>query len=487
MFWLARLLTSTVGEVMITPAPCIDRDKPLTTALERMRAQSLSCLLVVDRARRPVGWLSDSDLSRQAVSGNVARRTVAGAMNAPVAIARADELLIRVAARMQRAHTDVLAVVDNVGALQGLSPSIEDGSLPASGAVLFDDDPAAMASSKQCQATNVRMAFAQGMDAAHIVTLLGAWNRALYEGAAAFAAARMLADGHGSAPCPYALLAMGSVGRGECMLGPDQDNALVYADPPRGSEDAVDRWFARFATHVCTALDQAGLPKCRGGVMASRANWRMSLSHWQQRVTAWTRRAQGQPLRMCDIFFDCHCVHGDADLARALRDGVANAAAHAHFLRALYRADEEHGVALDVFGRLKGDPRPGPGHGQVQLKLTALLPLVGAVRIHALEQRIAATSTLDRLSALATAGVIDRDEHEGLRDAFTQICALLLQRQLVDLEAGRVPANHVAEDVLGHLQRSRLIEGLRAVREFRAALRAQLHAQPMFSIAPAGP
>jgi signal-transduction protein with cAMP-binding, CBS, and nucleotidyltransferase domain len=213
----------------------------------------------------------------------------------------------------------------------------------------------------------------------------------------------------------------------------------------------------------------------------------MSLSRWVRQVRGWTRQGEGRPLRMCDIFFDLACVDGDAELAAALREAVTDAAAHPHFLRALYRVDEVHGVALDLFGRLAGDPLPGPGHGQVQLKLTGLLPLVGAVRIAALGQRIAATGTRERLAALTDAGVIDADRHEALDDAFERICRALLVRQLDDLRAGRPPGGHVPADSLGRLERRRLVEALRAVRHYRDDLRSALQGEPVFRIAPAGP
>ena len=45
--------------------------------------------------------------------------------------------------------------------------------------------------------------------------------------AAEIAEAEMIAAGHGPAPADYALLVLGSGGRGESLLAPDQDNALV--------------------------------------------------------------------------------------------------------------------------------------------------------------------------------------------------------------------------------------------------------------------
>ena len=54
--------------------------------------------------------------------------------------------------------------------------------------------------------------------------------RALTARACELAEAEMAEAGLGEAPAPYALLVLGSGGRGESLLAMDQDNALIYAD-----------------------------------------------------------------------------------------------------------------------------------------------------------------------------------------------------------------------------------------------------------------
>ena len=61
--------------------------------------------------------------------------------------------------------------------------------------------------------------------------------------AAVLAEREMQNEGRGRPPCRYAVLVLGSGGRGESLLAVDQDNAIVYDKPGkmRGVFNAVSR------------------------------------------------------------------------------------------------------------------------------------------------------------------------------------------------------------------------------------------------------
>src|SRR5690606_27288794 len=96
--------------------------------------------------------------------------------------------------------------------------------------------------------------------------------RAMTRRTALLAETEMLAQGRGAPPCAYAVLVLGSGGRGESLLAADQDNAIVFAEgEPDGPQDF---WFAAFGEKFTALLDRAGIPLCKGGVMARNAQWR---------------------------------------------------------------------------------------------------------------------------------------------------------------------------------------------------------------------
>lgn len=121
---------------------------------------------------------------------------------------------------------------------------------------------------------------------------------------------RMAADGAGAAPCRWCLMVLGSAGRGESLLAPDQDNALIY-----DGDETMDAWFATLTKHVADTLDAAGIIYCKGGVMAKEPDWRHTPAGWRACVAHWLSRARPEDLLNVDIFFDLRAVAGDADLA----------------------------------------------------------------------------------------------------------------------------------------------------------------------------
>ena len=119
---------------------------------------------------------------------------------------------------------------------------------------------------------------------------------------------------------------------------------------------------------------------------------------------------------------------------------------------------------------MRGDTR-GPHRGQINLKYRASLPLVEAIRLLALRERIAETGTLARINALAGAGVLEGGEREALSRAFTLITQLTLRRQIEDFRAGRPVDYWVRARELSSRERRQLTEALDAVEDLRGRVR----------------
>ncbi len=73
----------------------------------------------------------------------------------------------------------------------------------------------------------------------------------------------------GPPPMPYCWLALGSEGRKEQTFRTDQDNALVYADPPETEREEAAAYFTRFAPFMRDGLVHCGFEACPADCMAS--------------------------------------------------------------------------------------------------------------------------------------------------------------------------------------------------------------------------
>ena len=110
-------------------------------------------------------------------------------------------------------------------------------------------------------------------------------------------------------------------GRGESLLSADQDNALVHA----GTEED-DGWFAALGSRLADLLDEAGVRRCSGGIMASNREWRGTVPAWRERVDGWLRRSTPEDLLHVDIFYDLAPVAGTLGLGRELHAVAVEAA-----------------------------------------------------------------------------------------------------------------------------------------------------------------
>jgi len=477
------VFTQRVGDHMM-PAPVAV--PPATSCMEvvrRMREVGASSAVVEDAAGRAVGIVTEQDVCRRITGTASENDAVEAVMSAPVVTIAADDYLYHAIAHMRRHGLRHMPVVDAtgrvVGALElhralGVAAARMVGQIER---LTRADTPEGLKDVKQAQVQVALELESDAVPAPEIQTLLSRVNDDIYRHVVELCLRDMSAAGRGEPPVDFEVIVMGSGGRGESFLRPDQDNGFILADYPAEEHARIDGWFIELAERVTDALDSVGFPYCNGNVMATNPLWRKSISEWCEQTSRWLWKSEGLVLRLCDIFFDFTAVYGSGRMAKRLREHITANAPHPVFLRELFKIDEEHGVALGLFGRLKRDPLPGPNKGKINLKLTGTMPLVGAVRIMALRERIRETSTLARLDALRSRGVLDADEADYLAGTYRHVCGLLLRQQLADFRAGAPVGNHVAPEALSEREKDMLVDGFKAIRAFRARLRHELLAE----------
>lgn len=278
-------------------------------------------------------------------------------------------------------------------------------------------------------------------------------------------------DGWGRPPVPYAVIVMGSGGRGESNLGTDQDNALIIADHDERDRLAIESYFIAFADRLTKGLAAAGLPLCKGNVMATSPVWRKSLSEWKTQMRQWVLRREPMHLLNTDVMIDMAHVEGDCELSSELRQQImAMVTGQPDFVHALYRIEESHGVALDWLGRLAREEDAIRGDRGIDLKLRGTLPLVEGARLAALRYKVDALSTPARLDGLAVCGAITRDTVEDLKDAFRTLSRMILRQQIEDSRKGVTLRGVVDTSALARRDKAELQQALNHVSRFRGTL-----------------
>jgi len=276
--------------------------------------------------------------------------------------------------------------------------------------------------------------------------------------------AAMGQDGWGQPPVDFAVIVMGSSGRRESFLRPDQDNGLILGAYPGEAHTAIDAYFMEFSTRFTAALEAASFPLCPGNVMATNPVWRKTLDQWIAQVSRWALQRSGQAVLSADIFFDFRPVYGNADLANRLHEAVIGiAVANPAFVHQICLQEARETAPIGLFGNIIPDDEDN----QIDLKLRGTLPFVGLVRFMALRHGIAAIGTLDRLAALVAAGAISAALHGELVEDFSVLTDVRLRRQLADHAAGMPVGNRLDLGGLTGRNRARLLQVFRSIELLR--------------------
>ena len=459
-------------ELMSAPPVFARPDRTLREAAATMVERHIGALLVGDADRPPAGIVTERDLLKASGMPSVDfdRTTLGDVMSEPVASMGRGELLYRALARMDRLGIRHLCVVDDRGVAVGMVSQRDLLEHRARGTSIVDDALATADSIQSLAAGYGRVPqvaaglSADGLGGAEVARMISAELRALSARSVALALQRIRDDGRGDPPAPWCFFLLGSGGRGESLLGADQDNGLIHT-----GKDGDDAWFADFGAHVADFLDEAGVPRCKGGVMASNAAWRGTNDAWRERIATWLRRARPEDLLNIDIFFDLIPIAGDLALGRSLHhDAVGIAAQHPTFLALLAASVEAYAPRFGLFGNLRVED------GRIDLKRDGLLPLVSFARALALRIGSNARPTPDRIRDVLGAGRLGERDGAMLIETHGRLMDHILRQQLLDLKAGIAPSSRVEPGTLSRDQRSELRSRLHSldavVREIRSLI-----------------
>jgi CBS domain-containing protein len=445
-------------DLMSSPAIIVDSDKNLGEVLDLIIKHEISAVFVKPDAKHSeTGIITERDLLRtiNQESDALLQLNAGEVAQYPLHSLSADAFVYRAIARLRRKHFRHLGVHDAQGNIVGALSSRDLLRQRADDAVALGDDiDHAQDAGKMAEVWGHIAQVASGLmaedvDARDIAAVISRELCALTRQACILAEADMLEAGHGPAPCEYAMMVLGSGGRGESMLAMDQDNAIVYA---KGEADGdEDWWFAKLGNRVSDILDIAGVPYCNGDIMASNPDWRHSVEHWKITIQSWIKRQTPDDILNCDIFFDAVCVHGNIDLADEVMDFAFKLGSQSSaFLKLMSINACKDRSPLGLFGRFKLED------GRMDLKKGGIMSIFSCARVLAIRHRIKKYSTPDRLRAARDQQDKMNTIFENLDDAHRIIFNVILQQQLLDIEAGVSPSNFVAPTSLSGSMRKQL-------------------------------
>ncbi|WNR43183.1 DUF294 nucleotidyltransferase-like domain-containing protein [Paenibacillus roseipurpureus] len=225
-------------------------------------------------------------------------------------------------------------------------------------------------------------------------------------------------EGYGKPPTPYAFILLGSGGRREQTLWSDQDNGLIYEESDQYDHEELDVYFEKLTSYILHGLDVLGYPPCEGNVISSNPQWRQSLSGYHDMMLRWLEEPTWENVRYLLILADFRCIYGSKDLVAKLKHAFFDyVQEHQHVLKHLLSNTLHHKISLGVFRNLITE-RYGEDAGGFDIKYGAYIPIVNGIRLLAIQEGIAATSTMERISQLKQLGKVSEQIAKDWETAF---------------------------------------------------------------------
>ena len=475
-------LTQSAASVMSTPLSTCQPDTSIRHVLRTMLHHKVGSLATVDSDGRLHGIVTFRTLAKRLAQPGVdpALEPAASALR-PATTVSGHTPLWQAQDIQEREHCKYLVVMDEgrpVGMLSqtdivhelrahqsGLYPPINRAkSYDELGEYYLDIDSIAT----RALETNRRARVA--------IRILSETHLAIQRRCVELTLAELESEGLGTPPIAYALIIMGSGGRREMMLDPDQDNGFILADHPDTDAKPIDAWFLRFGDRLNVNLDRVGYILCPGDIMARNPMYRKTLSDWKAQITRMTRRPNEKAARWSNIVFDFNAQYGDETLARDLRAHLNEQLRdNAGLLKSMVDDDAQGCAPINWFNRLVTTDR-SDGTEIVDVKRSGMRIVANGARILALKSGIEVCNTAERIDALVRMDVLSEDFGDTVSAAYDELLAILLMHQLAQKRSGTPLDKEVAPHDLSAPARETLRVSMRAVKRFQERLQNEFGA-----------
>ncbi len=274
----------------------------------------------------------------------------------------------------------------------------------------------------------------------------------------------------GAPPVPFCWVGFGSEGRKEQVFRADQDNGIIYEDPPAAGEEQAKRYFAGLAGDVRDGLAACGFPPCPAGYMASNPRWCRPLGAWKRSVSGWIAAPDPQDLVDALVVLDLRPLDGEFALAASFRDHLAASLRDNDlFLGYLANMAVRNTPPLGFFNTFVVE-RSGAHKNKLNLKVKGTAPIVDIVRLFALERDVRETSTRERIEALRGSNTIVDEYADDLTSAFDFVMQLRLHHQYEAISRGTAPDNFIDPGRLSNLEKRLLKEAFQLVAKVHGIL-----------------
>ncbi len=488
-------LRLTAGDVACPGPVFVEASSTVAQAARAMAQAGATAALVRPNMVRPdlehetadLGILTERDVLVRVVAAGLDAETlpVTRVMTSPLVTVQPGDLLIEAFSRMVRHGVRRLVLLDESGAPKGLLGEGDmlaaRGESPLALAAEINtasDEPGLARAFERLRRLAAR-SVAEGIGSEAVGRLISEMHDRIMSQAWGLALAKVEA-GRGPAPAPHSVFVLGSQARREQFLATDQDLALVFEAAHLENRAGAAQWFAELGAELTRILLGLGFPPCPKHIMLDNPDWRHSRDAWLDLADSAADRPDAEGVVTASLLADLRPLPAppgrdqeggaDPELGLALREALAARFRNsALLLKCLAREAVRFAPPLGLFGGLSLK-KDAEGRGSVDLKRGGVFPITQGAKALALQHGLAETGTLERLDALARAGVLPRQFAEGLREACAFLQTLRMRAQAGAIGRGETPDNALRPEELGRLEGERLRAAFKLVAEFQTLL-----------------
>ncbi len=466
-----------LSEIMHSPVETCPPDTSARQVARSMTEKKIGAMVVVNERGIPLGIISERDLIAKVIAPDSADCEMATAQEVmnPHYHAMPPATYMYEALTYITAHkTKHLLIIEDhelvgIVAMHDLMRFRSQKAMLMVGSIRDENNLEGLARIKMQILPIARSLLTETHSTPEVMEILSYIHQSIIKKVYAICYQQMLDEGHNPPDVKYAFLLMGSGGRREMLLNPDQDNGFVFADVPDTKMREVEAFFGPFAEKLVSALAEVGYPLCRGKVMANNPLWRGRLSDWRKRIHDWINNPEPQKVRYSSIFFDFVCLEGDQQLSEDLQQIVfSEVREFKRFLYHMMTLDQNYRVPVGLLGRFLLE-KAGEHKGQLSLKQGGSIYIVDCIRMFSLEKELPETSTLKRLAALVEARVFEIETAEHIKAALEALIFLRLRNEIALLENNQPPSHFLTPNHLPKGEQELLKESFNAVSKLQDA------------------
>ncbi|NCC26404.1 MAG: cyclic nucleotide-binding/CBS domain-containing protein, partial [Deltaproteobacteria bacterium] len=464
------LFTTPIGDIVRRAPVTIEASQTIQQAAVIMAREGVGSLLVERQGQACVGIVTDKDFRYKVVSQDLDHQApVSTIMASPVLTIDSQAVCFDALLKMMR-HQIHHLVVERQGAAMGMITSHDI-------MVLQGRSPFSLFKEIMAEATYeglyglsrkipmvVRTLIEEGAKAGNITRMIAVLNDQILE-----RLLTLLPKDLGPPPLPFCWLLMGSEGRREQTFRTDQDNALLYQDPPDPATAVkAEDYFRRFSQTAIEHLVGCGFPRCLGDIMASNPKWCRPYSVWQRYFDNWILRPEPREVLHATIFFDFRPGFGYHELGTKLREHLTETARRQDiFLRLLAQDCLTTRPPLSFFKNFIVE-KDGEHKNTLDIKGRGLVPFVDFARLMSLKHGIRESNTLARYELLEKAGHISPELYADICDAYEFLMQIRLVHQLRQMERGDEPDNRINPGRLSELEKRTLKDAFSVIGNIQA-------------------